>query len=147
MKTLFVLSVLLVFVNPRLFGQAKAEPAIRKLEQVEVEAIQKADTTTLLTLWSKRFVVNNPYDVVVTVPDIMEFIRAGQTDYSSVERLIERITFTDNIAISMGKEILRPQQSTPNAGKVITTRYTHIWMKEVDKWRLVARQATNFSVE
>jgi hypothetical protein len=47
----------------------------------------------------------------------------------------------------MEKEILTPQNATPNSGKKIITRYTHIWMKSKGGWRLTARQATNFLVE
>ncbi len=76
------------------------------MEQLEIESIHKGDTTALLRLWAKDFVVNNPYGVIVTVPEIMGFIRKGEIDYSTVDRVVERVTFTENIAISMGKEIL-----------------------------------------
>ncbi len=77
----------------------------------------------------------------------MAFIRKGETDYSTVDRVVERGTFTENIPIAMEKEILTPQNATPNSGKKIITRYTHIWMKSKGVWHLTARQATNFLVE
>ena len=46
----------------------------------------------------------------------------------------------------MGKEVLVPQGSSQNAGKTITRRFTNIWMKEKDAWKLVARQATIVSI-
>ncbi len=36
------------------------ELEIRKLEQMEVQAVLKKDTITLLKLWDKEYVVNAP---------------------------------------------------------------------------------------
>jgi hypothetical protein len=118
---------------------------IRRLDQLEITSISKADTTTLLKLWSKDFVVNNPYGEIVTVPQILGFIRNGQIDYSTVERIIERVTFIQNISITMGHEVVTPQNLTNNAGEIVTRRYTHIWMKTKGKWRLTARQASIYT--
>lgn len=147
MKKFVVFFALLVILHSTLFAQNGDETEIRKLEQLEIESIHKGDTATLLRLWDKKFVVNNPYGIIVTVPEIMGFIRKGEIDYSTVDRVVERVTFTENIAISMGKEILTPQNATPNSGKKIITRYTHIWIKSKGGWHLTARQATNFLVE
>ena len=139
--TLFTLTVQFAF------GQSKDEMEIRRLDQLESTSILKADTTTLLKLWAKDFVVNNPYGEIVTVPQILGFIRSGQIDYSTVERVIERVTFTQNIAITMGHEVVTPQNLTDNAGKIVTRRYTHIWIKTKGQWRLTARQATIYTVK
>lgn len=147
MKKFLVFFASLVFIHVTLFAQNGAETEIRKLEQLEIESIHKGDTATLLRLWDKKFVVNNPYGIIVTVPEIMAFIRKGEIDYSTVDRIVERVTFNDNIAISMGREVVKPQNNTPNAGKTITMRYTHTWIKTGGVWHLTARQATNFLVE
>lgn len=141
-----MLSIALLLSTLVAWGQPARDTDIRNLEQAEIAAVHKGDTTTLLKIWDKRFVVNNPYGEIVTVPQILGFIRAGKIDYSTVERVVERITFTSNIAIAMGKEIVTPQKATENAGKTIIRRYTHTWLKTEQGWRLLARQATNFSV-
>lgn len=147
MKKFLIFFASLVIVHSTLFAQSEAETKIRKLEQLEIESIHKGDTTALLRLWAKKFVCNNPYGVIVTVPEILGFIRAGEIDYSSTERIVERVTFTENIAIAMGREVVKPQNNTPNAGKIITMRYTHTWIKTRGVWHLTARQATNSSGE
>ena len=124
------------------FGQSKTETEIRRLENLEIQSIFKADTTTLLRLWAKDFVVNNPYGQIVTRSEVLTRIREGKIDYSTVERIIERITLTKNLAISMGREIVTPQKATENAGKNVTRRYTNIWIKTKGTWQLTARQAT-----
>ncbi len=143
MKTLFLAAfgALFLFGLPGIsFSQASE---INRLEQLEAVSIQKGDTATLLKLWSKDFVCNNPYGYIVTPPQIIHFIREGQIDYSSYERDVERITFTANLAIVMGKEVLMPQNKTPGAGKSVVMRYTHVWIKSRHGWHLIARQASN----
>ena len=146
MKNFFFFAAL-VIIPSTLLAQNKAETEIRKLEQLENESIQKGDTTTLLKLWGQKYVCNNPYGVIVTVPQILGFIRAGEIDYSSTERIVEKVTFIQNIAISMGHEVVKPQNNTPNAGETITMRFTHTWIKNKKGWEMASRQATNFFVE
>jgi hypothetical protein len=47
----------------------------------------------------------------------------------------------------MGHEVVTPQNLTDNAGKIVTRRYTHIWIKTKGQWRLTARQATIYTVK
>jgi hypothetical protein len=129
------------------YSQSKEETEIRKLEQLEITTVQKADTTALLNIWAKEFVVNNPYQQIVTVPQIFGFIRNGQIDYTTVERKVEKVTIVENIAISMGKEIVTPEKKTNYAGKIVTRQYTNIWIKRNNSWMMVGRQATIISAE
>ena len=147
MKSAFFFLTLFILMAQFSFAQSKDEKEIRRLDQLESTSIYKADTVTLLKLWAKDYVVNNPYGEIVTVPQILGFIRSGQIDYSTVERVVERVTFTQNIAIIMGHEIVTPQNLTNNAGKIVTYRYTHIWIKTNGQWRLTARQATTYSIK
>lgn len=147
MKKTLVLTVFIISFHFASFSQSKEEAEIRRLEQLEITTVQKGDTTALLNIWAKEFVVNNPYGQIVTVPQIFGFIRSGQIDYSTVERKVEKVTLVENIAISMGKEIVTPQNTTNNAGKTVTRQFTNIWIKRSDSWRMVARQATIISME
>lgn len=147
MKKFFISFALFVITQSALLAQSKVEAEIIKLEQLEIRSIEKGDTITLLKLWGDKYVCNNPYGVIVTVPQILGFIRAGEIDYSSTERIVERVTVVKNIAISMGREVVKPQNNTPNAGKTITMRFTHTWIKNKAGWEMAARQATNFLVE
>ena len=142
-KIISILLIILVFCQ-RSFAQDMQNAAIKKLEQLEAVSIQKGDTTTLLRLWSKDFVCNNPYGYIVTPKQIIGFIRQGMIDYSYYNREVERITFTGDLAIVMGKEIVKPQNKTPGAGNTITMRYTHVWVNDGGVWKLIARQTSNF---
>jgi hypothetical protein len=143
MKTLITLLLICACLTSK--AQSNAEQEIRSLEKQEAAAMLKGDTVTLIKLWSPGYVVNNPVNMVVDVPTIKWLIRNGKIDYTSFDRIIEKITFVDNAAIVMGREITTPEKSTENAGKTVTRRYTDVWLKTKGEWRLTARQATNVS--
>ena len=87
-------------------GQSKDEMEVRRLETLWTQLLDKADTTSLLKIWSKDYVVNNPDGKIATPKDIISLIKKGHV-FPSVERIIEKITFSQNIAFVMGKEIER----------------------------------------
>lgn len=122
------------------FAQQNMDAKIRQLEKMEGEAFAKKDTTTLLTLFSPQLVVNTPLNRVATFEDVMHLIRIGKIDVGADEKVIEKITFVENVAIVMGYDIVKPQGAMANAGKTVKRRYTDIWMKDKNNWRLTARQ-------
>ncbi len=125
----------------------QAEADILRLEALEITTVQRGDTLALRQLWHQEFVVNNPYNQIVTRPQILAFMRQGQRDYSTVERVVERVTLVDNLAIAMGHEIVTPQRATRFAGKVERRQYTGIRLKTKAGWRLTARQASIVAVK
>jgi len=84
---------------------------------------------------------------VVTAQQVQAFLRTGKIDYTSFQRIIEKITVADNVAIAMGHEVTTPQQRTANAGKTVIRRYTDVWVRQGGVWHLMARQATTISVQ
>ena len=48
------------------FGQSKDEQEIRYLEKHWTQLLDNGDTTSLLNIWSKEYVVNNPNGKIVT---------------------------------------------------------------------------------
>ena len=59
----------------------------------------------------------------------------------------EKITFNDDLAIVMGEEKIKPQGKQPNAGKLVTRRFTNVWKYSNSAWSIIARQATIIKVE
>jgi hypothetical protein len=148
MKKTFILTLSLTFLSNILFAQDARETEIRRLENIEREAAMKGDSTTLFgKIWSNEMVVNTPANRVGTVEGTKMQLRTGNLAYSSFVRNIEKITFNDNIAISMGEEILKPQGQQLNAGKTVTRRYTNIWKFANNQWQMIGRQATIIRVE
>ena len=139
-----VVLLLILFCS---YAQNSDETEIRKLEDEAKEAFLKKDTITLLKLYSPSIVFNSPANKVESFQEILAKIKRGGSDRESFERIIEKITFADNIAIVMGNETIKPTGQAPNAGKTVKRRYTDIWMKMETSWKLVARQSTIVSIE
>jgi hypothetical protein len=138
--------VLATIITVAALAQQDDDALIRKLENGEREAILKQDTATLYLLMSQRIVVQNPENAIVGFRQIVDRIKAGKISYASFERTIEKISFIDNISVVMGSEVLIPKSTSANPGKTVTRRFTNVWMKENNVWKLTARQATIVSV-
>ncbi len=83
------------------------EEKIKELELHWTQLLDKGDTTSLVQIWSKEYVVNNPNGKIVTAKEIIALMKSG-FKFPLVERVIEKITFNKNIAIVMGKELQQP---------------------------------------
>jgi ketosteroid isomerase-like protein len=145
MKKLLTCLVMLCFVTT--YAQTAEEIEIRKLEDVQRQAFMEKDTATLFKLFSPNFVVNAPTNKITTLKELMQLMRQGAVDMEDFERITEKVTFNNNLAIAMGNETLHPTGKMPNAGKTVKRRYTNIWMKNEGGWQLVARQSTIISIE
>lgn len=128
------------------FGQSKDEQEIRYLEKHWTQLLDNGDTTSLLNIWSKDYVVNNPNGKIVTPMEIIALMRSGHK-FPSVERIIEKITFNQNIAVVMGKELQQPPNMTTNKDEWIPRRFTNVWIKTKNEWRLAARQSSKICSE
>ena len=138
----------LIFLSNLSVAQDKRESEIRRLENLEREAVLKSDSIVLFDkLWSPMMVINTPANVVGTVEGTKQVLRIGGLKYLSFERNIEKITFNDEVAIVMGEEKIKPQGNQPNAGKLVTRRFTNVWKHSNNNWSIIARQATNIKVE
>jgi len=138
-NSLFLLFFTLLGVGA--FAQSKDEEQIRRLEIHWTQLLEKEDTTALRKVWTKNYVVNNPNGKIATVEDIIGLIRSKHK-FPAVERIIEKITFNQNIAVVMGTELAQPEKTNPNLDEKITRRFTNIWIKSKAGWQLAARQAT-----
>ena len=142
------LLLLLILTTNFLVAQDRRDTEIRRLENVEREAVLRSDSTLLFkTLWSPEMVVNTPANRVGTVEGAKMQLRTGKLNYLSFERNIEKITFNDNLAIVMGVEIIKPQGAQDNAGKLVTRRFTNIWKYKNKQWAIIVRQATIIKIE
>lgn len=144
----FILLLFLTVLSLQSFAQDARESEIRRLENLERESVMKSDSLTLFDkLWSPDMVINAPTNVVGTVQTTKTVLRAGGLKYLSFERNIEKITFFDNVAVVMGGEVVKPQGKQPNAGRVVTRRFTNVWQNSNGRWSIIARHATIIKVE
>ncbi len=141
MKVLNLFLICFIVANSVAFGQSSDEMEIKQLEKHWTELLDKADTTSLLEIWSENYVVNNPNGKIVTPKEIVALMKSGHK-FPAVERIIEKITFNQDIAIVMGKELQQPENMTPNHDDWILRRFTNVWIKTKEGWKLAARQST-----
>ena len=149
-QLLFVVSIAICFstITNTALAQDPREAEIRRMETLERESVMKGDSAALFDkIWSPQMIVNTPANIVGTVEGTKAHFRSGDLNYLSFERTIEKIVFSDNIAITMGGEVIKPQGKQINAGKTVSRRYTHVWLYKSNSWSLIARQATIFKIE
>ncbi len=146
MKTFSFLLISFTLVTTLAFGQSNDEMEIRQLEKHWTELLDKGDTTALLKIWTENYVVNNPYGKIVTPKNIVALMKSGHK-FPSVKRIIENITFNQDMAIVMGKELQQPENMTANLDEWIPRRFTNVWIKTKNGWQLAARQSSKVCTE
>jgi len=127
--------------TPGVTSPQDVETEIRRLEQLEVEAVLAKDVATLETLWDPQFVVHNPEHQIVRAtanPADRPVMQAARTAFT---RDVEHVTIRPDVVISMGSETVVPAGDLPQSGETVRRRYTNIWMKVGDSWKLIARHA------
>lgn len=121
--------------------ESNIEAEIRKLEQLEVQAIIKNDTTALSKLWDKNYVVNAPDNMInfagksVTSRPVLNRSRLNFT------RQVEEIVINGNVVFAMGNETVTREAKKSGEQETIKRRYTNIWIFKNDAWKLAARHA------
>jgi hypothetical protein len=141
MKILNFFIICFIFISTLASGQADDEQEIRRLEKHWTELLDKGDTTSLLKIWSNGYVVNNPNGRIVTPTEIIALMKSGHI-FPAVKRIIEKITFNQNIAIVMGKELQQPANMVANQEEWIPRRFTNIWIRSENGWQMAARQSS-----
>lgn len=117
------------------------EREIRRLEQMEVQAVLTRDRATLENLWDAQYVVNNPDNqIVLAKPDPVDR-PVMQKPRTSFTREVEHLTIRGDVVISMGNETVVPAGDLPRSGETVKRRYTNIWMRVDGGWKLIARHA------
>jgi len=145
MKIVIATLFFFAFLSVSSYGQPGNEQEIRYLEKHWTQLLDKGDTTSLLKLWSSNYVVNNPYGEIATPESIVARMKGGHV-FPKVERIIEKITFNQNIAIVMGKELQQPLGATTNLDEWIPRRFTNVWIWMDGEWKLAARQSSELII-
>jgi hypothetical protein len=121
MRQLFLLAGIIFWLSTIInsaHAQDPREADIRRMETLERESVIKGDSMTLFDrIWSPNMIVNIPANIVRTIEGTKAHFRSGDLNYLSFERTIEKINFTDNIAIVMGGKVIKPQGKQINAGE------------------------------
>ena len=144
----FIVSVILISITS--YSQSLSEENLRlkeeikKLDLAHARAIFEGDIKTLDILMDDDITVNHPTNKIVKEKlELVRMIKEGTIKYSLFDREPETFLFYDNMVVVMGNELVIPAEGAPNAGKKLHRRYTNIWMKKKDEWKLAVRHANN----
>lgn len=118
------------------------ETTVRALDEEERQAVLAGDTAALEGLWSEALIVNNPQSrVSVSRGDVLDLVRRGLIRYATFERRVEEVRRNGDVVVVMGTESVIPAGDAPLAGQTVQRRFTNVWMKEGETWRMIARHA------
>ncbi len=144
---ILVSSFSLISCDNEVVDKSSAVEELRKMEQLQVQGILQKDSTIIRKILANDLIVNAPSNTVVDLNMAMEALKLGYIDYTSYEQKIDEIKIIENIGIVMGLETVMPTGLTGKAGTAEKRRFTDIWMYKNSQWVMIARQATNISVE
>src|SRR5690348_13050222 len=98
MKQIFFLLIFSFCLINCILSQDSREAEIQRMETLERESVLKGDSVALFDkIWSSNMIVNTPANVVGTVEGTKAHLRSGDLNYLSFERMIEKISFNDNV--------------------------------------------------
>lgn len=128
--------------------EAQIRQEIETLDDAEPVAVLQGDAAAVSRNWAPDLIVNAPHNQVVRLAEVLDRVKQ-QTglQYSFFERHREATIVRRNCAVTMGYEIVVPKGNVPHSGKTINRRYTNIYYFDDGSWRVIARQATNISVQ
>lgn len=129
-------------------AMSSVEAEIRELDQIQAKAWLDRDQAALKRLWSPEFVLQAPSNQILTREGVFREMQTPRLagGLASMERTVERVTQFGDVVISMGVD--RPVNKTgPTTGIVRTQRYTNVWRREGNAWRMIARHAHLLPIE
>ena len=145
MRNLFFFVCILACIGVR--AQTSDTSVIKDLESKMKASVLQHDTAAFFSFFAPEAAVNNPANHVATLEMVKQFTRAFEISYSSYDVAIEKIVIVENVAITMGEEVVVPKDNANHLGKKVTRRYTNIWMKRNGVWKLIGRQATEVAIQ
>jgi len=130
------------------YEEARIRKTVEALEAEEIKLVLERDAAGAARAMADDLAVNAPNNQVLHKPEILEHMRRQTAlQYSSVERRREAMVIRRDCVVTMGYEVVVPTGSVPNSGMTIHRRYLNVYHLDDGRWRVIARQATNISVE
>ena len=127
--------------NPPVMNSEEIKAGIVRLENLHVKAILKKDSATLALIMDPALLVNNPRNTVtVGSIGVIGRLGSGELDHTSYVFEMEQMLIKDNTVITMGNETVVPTNG-PDAGKTLKRRYSQVWIKVNDSWKMFGRHA------
>lgn len=113
--------------------------------QSEIVAVEEAANTAFLSrdvaqldeLFSDELLVNSPINIVNNKPKLLDLLVRGVIGHVSSSFKHELVRRDGDLVIVMGSDMVKNTPGEPT----LRRRFTNIWRKEGDRWRLYIRHA------
>src|SRR5215213_5076686 len=127
-------------------SKEQVEIEIRRLDMEAANAVLNKDEAAIGRLFTEDSVTNNPRNGLTHgSAGVIEAARTGLINYHSFERTIESVQVLGNTVVIMGNETVIAKNRSGGPGETFKRRYTNVWMKTDENWRIVARHASIIS--
>jgi len=125
--------------------ESAAEREVLKVEEELDQAFAKGDTATLDRIWADDVIYTSASGQVFTKAQYPERFRSGARKFDSFAHDDIRVRLYGNMAVLTG----RSTSVLHDGGKLSAgpRRFTHIYVKQDGRWRLVAHQVTDVAKE
>ena len=110
---------------------------IAALEHAANDAFVARDLARLDQVFSDDLVVNSPINVVNDKRKILELLGRGVIGHVSSTIEHELIRRDGDLVVVMGADAVRNADAEP----MLRRRFTNVWRREGDRWRLYVRHA------
>jgi len=111
--------------------------AVIALEKENCRAFVACDIERLDQLWSDSLLVNSPINRVHEKQRVLQLLEKGVIAHVLLENRIEVARREGDTVTVMGSEVVRDTPESP----LLRRRYTNVWRKEGDSWRIFIRHA------
>jgi ketosteroid isomerase-like protein len=115
----------------------RAVEAVTALEKENCRAFVACDIERLDQLWSDSLLVNSPINRVHDKQRVLQLLEKGVIAHVLLENRVEVARREGDTVIVMGSEVVRDTPHSP----LLRRRYTNVWRKEGNAWRIFIRHA------
>jgi hypothetical protein len=125
--------------------ESDAEKEVLKVEEELDQAFAKGDTNLLDSIWGDDVVYTSASGQVFTKAQYLARFQSGARKFDSFAHDDIRVRLYENMAVLTGRSTsVLHDGSKFSAGP---RRFTHIYVKQGGRWRLVAHQVTDVAKE
>ncbi|MFN0123228.1 MAG: nuclear transport factor 2 family protein [Blastocatellia bacterium] len=121
-------------------GGRKANAAVLQMEQGWVDALVKADTAALETIYADTLVYTHSSGAVDSKASYLASLKSGATKYHSLDREEIKVDSYGRAAVVTCKTKIKLTSNGEN--REFWVRMIHVYVRDNETWKMVAHQTT-----